>query len=290
LLNSSSNRSKGALKSKIMRLSVITVNLNNRQGLAKTLESVFAQTFKDFELIVIDGASTDGSVEVITDNKDKIAYWISEKDHGIYHAMNKGIAMARGEYCYFLNSGDYLVGKDVFAQVFAQDIYADIVSGNVLKIRNNGKHRTIRPHDVPSLHKLCIHSLPHQASFIRRALFGEIGMYNEEYRIVSDFEFFVKALIVHGKSYKKIDTNFSFFNLNGISSNPANFGMAKEESYRCLKANFPSMVDDLMDYRYFYVSNIGQLVRLLEQKKKLYQRLDNFVGWIFRLKKAIVGK
>ncbi len=273
-----------------MRLSVITVNLNNKEGLIKTLRSVFQQTYKSYELILIDGGSTDGSVDVIVENEEQISYWVSEKDRGIYHAMNKGIAMARGEYCYFLNSGDYLVNDTLFEDVFKLNINADIVSGNVLKIRNNGKHRTIRPHDVPTLLKLCIHSLPHQASFIRRTLFKEIGVYNESYRIVSDFEFFVKAIVVYHKSYQKVDIDFSYFNLNGISSNPANFGMAKEESYRCLKENFPMMVDDLMDYRYFYVSNIGQLVRLLQQKKKLYAFLEKTVGGIFKFKKLIVGK
>ena len=89
-----------------MKLSVITINYNNAEGLAKTMDSVFRQRFSDFEYIVIDGGSTDGSKDLIVNNQDKIAYWCSEKDSGIYNAMNKGIREASGEYLLFLNSGD----------------------------------------------------------------------------------------------------------------------------------------------------------------------------------------
>ena len=81
-----------------MKLSVITINYNNRDGLKKTIESVVNQTYKDFEYIIIDGGSTDGSVEVLKEYSDKIDYWVSEPDKGIYNAMNKGIDIAKGEY------------------------------------------------------------------------------------------------------------------------------------------------------------------------------------------------
>jgi glycosyltransferase involved in cell wall biosynthesis len=93
----------------IHKLSIITVNLNNIGGLQKTFESVFNQLFSDYEYIVIDGGSTDGSVDIIAQNAIKISYWISERDNGIYHAMNKGIQVSKGEYILFLNSGDSLL-------------------------------------------------------------------------------------------------------------------------------------------------------------------------------------
>ena len=273
-----------------MKFSVITVNLNNKSGLERTINSVISQTCDDYELIVIDGGSNDGSQDIISRNADHISYWVSEQDSGIYHAMNKGISVSKGEYCYFLNSGDYLVKNTLFEELLKMDVTADIVSGNVLKIRKNGQYRTIRPHDNPTLHKLCIHSLPHQASLIRRALFDEIGRYNESFRIISDFDFFLKAIVIYQKSYQKVDLAFSFFNLEGISSNPANFSLAKQESIICLKNNFPGLADDLIDYRYFYNSNIGQLIRLLQQKKKLYALIDKSLGWIIKCKKFLVGK
>ena len=95
------------------KLSIITVNLNNCIGLQKTFDSLFEQIFKDFEQIVIDGGSTDGSRELIETNVDKISYWVSEKDSGIYNAMNKGIIKATGDYLLFLNSGDHLLHKNI---------------------------------------------------------------------------------------------------------------------------------------------------------------------------------
>ena len=96
-------------------ISVITINFNERVGLERTFESVFNQTFQDFEYIVIDGGSNDGSKELIEENTEKISYWISEPDKGIYNAMNKGISVAKGDYLLFLNSGDILYKNDVLS-------------------------------------------------------------------------------------------------------------------------------------------------------------------------------
>ena len=117
------------MKDKLI-LSIITINLNNREGLRKTIESVVNQTFQDFEFIVIDGASTDGSVEVIQDYP-RINYWISEPDTGIYNAMNKGIAKATGEYCLFLNSGDTLFQINTLTGILQSNPKGDIIFGNV---------------------------------------------------------------------------------------------------------------------------------------------------------------
>ncbi len=273
-----------------MKFSVITINLNNRSGLEKTIKSVIGQTNKNYELIIIDGGSTDGSYDVILENKDHFSYWISEPDNGIYHAMNKGVMVARGEFCYFLNSGDYIVNSTLFEDLSKIEITSDILSGNILKIRANGKYRTVIPHDNPSLHKLCIHSLPHQASLIRREIFNEIGMFNETYKIVSDFDFFLRAIIIFRKSYQKVDIDFCYFNLDGISHNKSFFDLAKNESIACLKINFPDMAEDLIEYRYFYISNIGQLIRLIQKKKGLYAFIDQLIGSIFKFKKLLVGR
>ena len=96
-----------------MKLSIITINFNNHDGLQKTINSVIAQTWKDFEWIIIDGGSTDGSKNLIEQYDKYITYWISESDKGIYNAMNKGIKIARGDYLQFLNSGDYFYNEKV---------------------------------------------------------------------------------------------------------------------------------------------------------------------------------
>src|SRR5215213_3812369 len=95
------------------QFSIISINLNNAEGLQKTFDSVFNQTFTDFEYIIIDGGSSDGSEEIIKENADKFSYWVSEKDDGIYDAMNKGIAKATGDYLLFLNSGDHLLDSSI---------------------------------------------------------------------------------------------------------------------------------------------------------------------------------
>lgn len=99
-------------------ISIITINYNNKVGLKKTIESVIQQDFNSFEFIVIDGGSTDGSYDVIQEYRNYIDYWVSEPDKGIYNAMNKGITIARGEYCNFMNSGDFFYDKNVLSSIF----------------------------------------------------------------------------------------------------------------------------------------------------------------------------
>lgn len=272
------------------KLSIITVNRNNAGGLRKTIDSVTAQTFTGYEFIIIDGASEDESPSIINVHAGKLTYWISEPDNGTYAAMNKGIRAATGEYCLFLNSGDFLIHPGVLEDIFNKDITADIISGNVLKIRPNNKYRRVSSPESVSLHKLCIHSLPHQATLIRRSLFEETGYYNESYRIVSDWEFFLKALVIQGKSYQHIDLDFSYFRIGGVSSSSENFALSREESFDCLKRLFPKMANDLMEYRLFYSSSFGQMITLIKKKKRLYDFIENLCSLMLKSKKKIAGK
>ena len=271
-------------------LSIITVNRNNDTGLKKTIESVISQTYRDFEFIIIDGASNDSSAVVINENISHLSYWVSEPDNGTYHAMNKGIKVARGEYCLFLNSGDYLVHSSVLEKIFNHEIKADIISGDVLKIRPNNRFRRVSSPESISLHKLCIHSLPHQASLIRRNLFDETGNYNESYRIASDWEFFLKALILGEKSYQHISMDISYFKVGGVSNRKENFDLAYQESNDILRRLFPKFADDLMEYRYFYNSNFGQIISLIQKKQKLYKFIEYSCGLLLTGKKKIAGK
>src|SRR5574344_1377354 len=112
-------------------ISIITVNKDNCAGLKFTIDSVLCQTFKDYEWIVIDAASTDGSVELIKQYQEHISYWVSEPDGGIYAGMNKGILKATGEYILFLNSGDSLADNDVLENVHQNNLNGDIVLGRI---------------------------------------------------------------------------------------------------------------------------------------------------------------
>ena len=158
-------------KRKIMsqrKFSIITINYNNKEGLRKTIESVVGQSFRDFEYIIIDGGSTDGSIEVIKEYAGKVDYWVSEPDKGIYHAMNKGVLQAHGEYLNFMNSGDEFYNNGVLQEV-APSLDSDIVVG---KIVHGTEVWGFHKEDI-TLMDLIRGTVLHQASFFRKELFDE---------------------------------------------------------------------------------------------------------------------
>lgn len=183
-----------------MKYSIITVNYNNKEGLRKTIESVVSQTCRDYEFIVIDGASTDGSAEVLKEYDSHITYWVSEPDKGVYFAMNKGIAQAKGDYLNFMNSGDCFYYEDVLSRVDAQNNGdADIITGRDYHYSNelHAGHASIQPPRV-SMMTFFTSTLDHQSSFIRRSLFQD-SPYREDYRLVSDWIFFTEKVVSEGK-------------------------------------------------------------------------------------------
>ncbi|MBR4052503.1 MAG: glycosyltransferase [Alistipes sp.] len=222
-----------------MKLSIITINYNNRDGLRKTIESVVNQTWQDFEYIIIDGGSTDGSVEVIKEFADHIDYWISEPDKGIYDAMNKGIDQAKGEYCLFMNSADTIYETTTLENVHQQLDGTDIISGSLLF--EHGYHM-IPPQKVTAKF-FFTSTLPHQATFIWRNLF-DIQKYDRSYRIVSDWKFWIEMLIQNNKSYKTIPVVIALFDNSGISS--TNEDLRIQEQQQVLKSIFQPRV--LSDY------------------------------------------
>jgi glycosyltransferase involved in cell wall biosynthesis len=201
-----------------MKLSIITINKNNASGLEKTIQSVIDQAFKDYEYIIIDGGSTDGSVNIIKQYADKINYWISEPDKGVYNAMNKGILKARGEYCYFLNSGDSLFDDNILKKVFDENLKEDIIYGNVFRLSKNGDNSIANAPDKWTLITFLNETIAHQAAFIKRQLFFEISLYDETLNIVSDWVFFVIAIIIYNKSYIHVPYCISNWENWGISS------------------------------------------------------------------------
>ena len=222
--------------------SIITINLNNAPGLEKTMASVLSQTFTDYEYIIIDGASTDGSLDLIKSHADKLAYWVSEKDAGIYDAMNKGIAVAKGAYCLFLNSGDYLFEKDVLQHVVARNPGADIVYGDIMTVRDGvmaGK--IVGPDKISSLF-LLVNVIVHPAQFIKRDLFIKHGSYSTDYRIGSDYDFFLKMFFSTNFTYLHVPITISVFDLSGISSDPLNQKLNFEERKRIQKTYYPKSI------------------------------------------------
>ena len=201
-----------------MRLSVITVNLNNRAGLEATLASVRAQTFRDVEQIVVDGGSSDGSLDVIRAHAPTIARWVSEPDAGIYNAMNKGIGMAAGDHLLFLNSGDCLAVPDVLEGVFRDDAPAcGMIYGDTLrKTPGGGVERRVTPdHLTPfAFYKFRV---CHQSLIYRRSLFDAHGLYDESFRISADAEFNVRCLRA-GVKARRVDFPIALYEGGGVSA------------------------------------------------------------------------
>ena len=225
-----------------MLVSIITVNFNHLEGLKRTYESVVNQTFGDYEWIVIDGGSTDGSREFIEQHQDHFAYWCSEKDNGIYHAMNKGIRQAKGEYLNFMNAGDTFAGGEALAMVFGERRTADILYGYMPIGNINGKlHSSFRNmKKLLQWYDLYPYTLPHQASFIKRVLFEEVGMYDEVCRVVSDSLWFSKAILIHKASYEFIPNKIAIFEGGGLGST----GIQANERDRQKQGVFPDYVHD----------------------------------------------
>lgn len=199
-----------------MKVTVITVNLNNLEGLRRTAESVMAQTSKDFEYIIMDGGSTDGSKEYIA-SLSRVDRWTSEPDRGIYHAMNKGVALARGEYCIFMNSGDAFCHRRVLESVIPYLAGGDFYVGRAIFMEGKKRKKTEYPPQAMSIGFLLQGSINHQATFTRVALLRECP-YNERHRIISDWELFFREWLLRDRSYFPLPVTVAYYDMGGISS------------------------------------------------------------------------
>jgi glycosyltransferase involved in cell wall biosynthesis len=221
-------------------LSIITIVLNDRIGLEKTILSVKNQTFRDFEHIVIDGGSEDGSKEVMSKYSSCLSLAISEKDTGIYNAMNKGISHASGYYCLFLNAGDYLASDVVLSEVFNLPQKSALLYGDV--IFESGSEKTIyRQPEKVSLEYMMKASFSHPSTFIKRDLFANYGNYDESFKIASDYDFFLKILLKYNETITYLPMVISVFDLGGISNDPFYKKLQLEERERSLRSYLPHL-------------------------------------------------
>lgn len=247
-----------------MKLSIITINRNNAAGLEKTMQSVATQIFKEFEYIVIDGASTDGSVEVVKKYEPQFAClkWISESDKGIYNAMNKGLHMASGDYIQILNSADCLASDDVTERMLSALDKAgkpSILYGNMVKCFPDGRKlvdRCFAGQEITML-GMFTGTLNHDPAYIRRELFEKYGYYDETLKIVSDWKWYLQAIILGGEKPQYVDMNVTLFDMTGISE--TNKELDKVERKQVLGQLFPKAI--LADYEK-YAFPIDQIKRL----------------------------
>jgi glycosyltransferase involved in cell wall biosynthesis len=201
-------------------ISIITINYNRRDDLEKTLKSVFGQSYKHFEYIVIDGGSNDGSLAVIQENDANITNWISEPDKGIFDAMNKGISLSTREYLLFLNGGDTFLNNDSLslAVSYLNGLKEDIIYGNILVEMSFGGKVVFNYPEKLSFKYFLQRDLPHQATFIKRKLFEEYGVYDISHKINADWSFFILTICKYNASYKHIPCVFTVYNDSGITS------------------------------------------------------------------------
>lgn len=266
-----------------MKLSIITINYNNKNGLQKTIDSVISQTFKDFEWIIIDGGSTDGSKELIEKYSSYINYWISEPDKGIYNAMNKGIVQAKGEYLQFLNSGDALYTKTTLDELFKQNLYGDIIYGDVIFIKNDNSQELIRYNKPLSLsYFISGNVINHQASFIKRELFKE-QLYNENLKLVSDWEFWILQAI-KGSNFQYISQTIVLYDFTGLTSKISNF--QKEENELVIKNTSWAIrkdIEELFFLRRKMEDGYIKTISYFSQKGNLQRKIINFTIHILHL-------
>ena len=242
-----------------MKLSIITINRNNKDGLQKTIESAILQSFQDYEYIIIDGASTDGSVDVIKQHADNITYWVSEPDKGIYNAMNKGIFQANGEYCLFLNSGDYLINNTILEKAFRLNIQTDIFCTKAFD----------KSVEELTFFDLYQESLKHQSMFIKTSLFDKIGLYNENYKIISDWIFYVLALIKYNCSLSFYDFDLFVAQEGGVSWTDETGIFSERELF--MKREFSLLLNDYKQLEQYkrsrFIRVYDKILNLLMNKK-----------------------
>lgn len=231
-------------------LTLITVNYQNAAGLERTLRSVDRQTCQDFEHLVIDGGSRDGSVAVLQGCAKPYRHWLSEPDGGIYPAMNKGLARARGRYVQFLNSGDLLSGDEVVARMYAaleETRYPPILYGNMRKVLPGGGVRVCGRLQDLGLRTFYHGTLNHSPAYIRRSLFEKYGPYDPTLKIVSDWKWYLQAIVLGGEEAVYAPIDVSLFEGGGISETQPE--LHAKERRQVLEALLPAGI--LRDYDRF---------------------------------------
>ena len=254
-----------------MKLSIVTINYNNAEGLRRTLASVASQTYRGIEHIVVDGASADGSVNVIREydalnsssENPLVVSWSSEPDNGIYNAMNKGIKRASGDYIQILNSGDILASDDVVEKMLAAlevNGNPDFLYGNMVKKDYSsgivvGKSEKVEH----SLRQYYSGTMNHDCCYINRRLYEKYGFYDESLKIVSDWKWFLQAIGMGDVRPIYVDIDVTIFDASGISE--TNMELRDRERRRVLEETLPSAVLNDYDCHAFDMEQMDRLRR-----------------------------
>ena len=214
-------------------ISIVTISYNTFSTIESTILSVINQTYPNIEYIIIDGGSTDGTIDIIKKYADKISYWVSEPDKGIYDAMNKGINKATGEWIIFMNTGDKFATENVLIDMVMEITPTiDILRANI--IRRYKKFDVISTGIIkqePTIIDMINNTFHHQSTLIRRKLFIKYGLYSTKYKLCSDWKFFFDCTILHKVKSKYINYNAAIFMMGGISNTNYTQYIKEREDY-----------------------------------------------------------
>lgn len=276
-------------------LSIITVNFNNKQGLIKTLESLKRQSFQKYEHIIIDAGSTDGSKETILEyskENTKLSFWVSEKDNGIYDGMNKGIKHAKGEYLYFLNSGDYLIDGILNKIPFDGTQY---IYGNIEFVPATGTSWIWKYPDIFDTFFITNEQsgwISQQACFIHHSLFNK-HLYRTDYKIISDWIHAIQSIIFEGCSYKHLPMTIALYDGSGVSA--VNQEQTLSERRKWIKENINNtFLNAFLQLEAYKKAEIDELIPLLNAspkfrnctKKIIYKLFQFYHFWDLKHKKS----
>lgn len=205
-----------------MKVSIITVCYNSSATIEDTIKSVLSQDYRDIEYILIDGGSTDSTLDIINKYRDRIASIISEPDEGIYDAMNKGIKNATGEIVGILNSDDFYEAKNVISEMVSKfNSDTEIVFGDLIFVKPENIEKVTRFYSLPNFKawKLRFGWMPpHPATFIKKSVYDRFGLYKINYKISADYEVFVRFLLVNKVRYKYMSKTLVRMRDGGVST------------------------------------------------------------------------
>ncbi len=247
------------MNSNSKKISIITINLNNCEGLHSTILSVKNQNYTDYEFILIDGNSNDGSKQIIEKYQELFYYFIIEEDKGIYNAMNKGISKSTGDYLLFLNSGDTLINEFSLHNAINYKVNSDLVFYSYLNQNDKIKER-LKFSDF-----WFKFSFSHQAIFFKRDLFIELGLYRENLDIVADWEFVLRALVMN-KTYVIINFEIVSIDFTGVSSSIDGSKKSFLERSKILENQYDILYQDYKDLNYYRNSRVFRLINSILNK------------------------
>lgn len=225
-------------------LSIVTICRNRAADIRTTCDSVAGQSWRGFEWVVVDGASTDGTADILGEYRDRMSWFVSEKDAGIYDAMNKGLRAARGEWVIFMTGGDRFAAEDVLARIFARGTAgyasADVLYGQTL-CEEGGEITQLdvvhEPDGGLDRFYFGYANINHQSAFIRRSLFDRFGPYDATYRIAADREKWL-VFAENGCRFRGLDFPVAVYNMEGISGKGRSAGVYRAEMLRMRDAHF----------------------------------------------------